>query len=85
MSIFDRFTAAPASREPPAEMKIEFTGEESAAVNASMDEYASIWNSTHGGGSYVTPVKVHNGMMAKALTEYALNLVAEFDAYESES
>ena len=85
MSIFDRFKAAPGITKAAAEMKIDFTEEESAAINASMDEYASIWASTHGGGSYITPVKVHNGMMAKALTEYALDLVAEFDGYESEA
>jgi hypothetical protein len=48
MSIFDRFkAAAPSTTKAAAEMKIEFTEEESAAINASMDEYASIWASTH--------------------------------------
>jgi hypothetical protein len=82
MGIFDKFTSKP--QKGYAEVKVEFTQEESAAVTSSMDEYASIWAAQHGGEGFVTPVKMKSGMMARALTEYAADLVAQCDDGNSE-
>src|SRR5215471_18887162 len=68
-----------------AAVNIEFTEEESEAIAASMHEYASIWAAQHGGGEgFVTPVKMKDGMMAIALTEYAADLLAQYDDSDSE-
>jgi hypothetical protein len=64
-------------------VKLEFTDEESSAIASSMDEYATLWASQHGGGGLLTTVKVKNGMMAKALVEYAEDLVAESEISDS--
>jgi hypothetical protein len=43
--------------------KVEFTDEESKAIAASMDEYASIWAAQHRSGAFVISVKIESGMM----------------------
>jgi hypothetical protein len=65
-------------------VKVEFTEEESVAIATSMSEYASIWAAQSGGGAFVTPVKMMDGMKAKALTEYAADLLAQCDDCNSE-
>ncbi len=84
MNIIDRFKSTPNVPRGHAEVKVEFTEEESSAITASMDEYASIWAAQHGGEGFVTPVKMENGMMAKALTGYAADLLAQCDDCNSE-
>jgi hypothetical protein len=65
-------------------VKVEFTEEESEAITASMNEYASISVAQHGGTGFVTPVKVHDGMMANALAEYVEDLIGSLESCESE-
>lgn len=65
------------------EVRVEFTKEESEAITSSMDEYASTGAAQHG-GAFAWPKKVENGMKAKALAEYAADLLAQCDDSDSE-
>lgn len=84
MGMFEKPERTSDSPERYVSTKVEFTQEESEAITTSMNEYAAIWAGQHGGGGFVTPVKVENGMMAKALAEYAADLLAQCDDCNSE-
>ena len=77
MSLFDRFKSKSNVPEGYAEVKVEFTQEESEAVATSMEQYAAIANADAPEGTtmYVHP-KVKEGMKAKALAEYVEDLMA---------
>lgn len=69
MSIFDRF----AKPKPPrgySGVKVEFTEEESEAVDRTLKRYAA-----SGGPGFVVPQKVKDGMIARGLVEYVEGLI----------
>lgn len=78
MNIFDKVRAKANVPKGYAEVKVEFTEEESEVIAASLDEYAAIANANAPAGTtmYVHP-KVKDAMTAKALTEYVEDLMAQ--------
>src|SRR5260370_36031239 len=78
MGILDRFTSKPNIPKGYVKATVTFTQEEAEAITASLDCYAAISNAEAPEGQtfYVHP-KVNDAMMAKALTEYARELVGK--------
>jgi alkanesulfonate monooxygenase SsuD/methylene tetrahydromethanopterin reductase-like flavin-dependent oxidoreductase (luciferase family) len=85
LSMFEKPERSSDTPEGCVRATVEFTPEESEAITAGMNEYAAIWAGQHGGGGFITPVKVRDSMMAKALTEYVEDLLESPEECESEA
>jgi hypothetical protein len=78
MAFFDKFRSKPDIPTGYSEVKVDFTEEESKAINRSLQMYASIANANAPEGTTMfVPPKVKNAMTAQALTEYVEGLVSQ--------
>src|ERR1035437_5295921 len=74
MGIFDNFTSKPPKGY--AEVKVEFTEEESKAVHRTLKRYASVFNADAPEGTEaIVPQKVKDCMTAQGLIEYVEDLM----------
>jgi len=82
MGLFDKKAKPPKGY---AEVKVEFTEDETNAVHRTLDRYASVFNSDAPEGmTAIVPQKVKDGMTAQGLIEYVEDLMRQLRDCDSD-